>query len=358
MASIDASFELKRADFQLDVQLCLPAKGVTSVVGPSGCGKTTLLRAIAGLEFCPDGFLQIGKDVWQDETTFIPIHLRPLGFVFQEASLFVHLSVLGNLEYGFQRVPKSRKKQVSIDQAVELLGIEPLLNRRAGSLSGGERQRVAIARALVVSPKLLLMDEPLAALDEERKHHIMPYIEAMHQELDIPVIYVSHSRDEVVRVSDYLVLLDKGRVKAASCINGLSSGFTWASAGHTQLGSALINAVVTTSDKEHALYHLEFSGGQLTIAGQGYVIGQKVTVRIDACDVSITHQHQQNTSILDILPAVVESISDAGPAHRSVRLKLGNSSIFANITRKACGLLSLKPNDRVFVQIKQSTVVS
>ncbi|MCP4236266.1 MAG: molybdenum ABC transporter ATP-binding protein [Aestuariibacter sp.] len=357
MASIDINFEIRRFDFHLDVQLCLPEKGITSVVGPSGCGKTTLLRGIAGLEHCEGGFLRIGKDIWQDERTFLPTHKRPLGYVFQEASLFVHLSVLGNLEYGFKRIDKLRRK-IAIERAVELLRIASLLKRRAGSLSGGERQRVAIARALTVSPKILLMDEPLAALDEEHKHEIMPYIKALHQELDIPVIYVSHSRDEVVRMSEYLVLLEQGHVKGAGCTSDISAKFNWSSVGASQHTSTMINAIVDNHDRIYRLSYLRFSGGLLCVAEQGYSVGQKIRLRIDACDVSITREQQIHTTIPDVLPAVVVSISDAGPVEQSICLRLGDELLFATVLRKSCKLLDLKSGNEVYVQIRKSTVMA
>ncbi|MCP5021066.1 MAG: ATP-binding cassette domain-containing protein, partial [bacterium] len=173
--------------------------------------------AIAGMERCQDGFLRVGDMLWQDGAHFVPPHQRPLGYVFQEASLFQHLNVRRNLEYGVKRVPKS-DRQVSMQRAIDLLGIAPLLNRKAHQLSGGERQRVAIARALAVSPKILLMDEPLSALDLARKQEIMPYLESLHDELDIPLLYVSHAPDEVARLADHLVLLEEGGISASGPI--------------------------------------------------------------------------------------------------------------------------------------------
>jgi len=218
--TIEARFCIDSGDFTLDIDLSIPGQGVTALLGPSGCGKTTLLRAIAGLECCRDGFLKVGNMIWQDARRFAPPHQRPLGYVFQEASLFAHLSVRGNLEYGVKRVPKTERK-VSVDKAIELLGIGALLERRTDQLSGGERQRVAIARALAVSPEILLMDEPLAGLDLARKQEIIPYLESLHNELDIPVIYVSHSPDEVARLADHLVLLEAGRIKAAGALGDM-----------------------------------------------------------------------------------------------------------------------------------------
>jgi len=189
--TIHARFLVRRQDFTLDVDLNVPSQGVTAIFGPSGCGKTTLLRAIAGLDHYPDGELQVGTETWQATGTFVPAHRRPLGYVFQEASLFAHLTVQRNLEYGWKRIPAA-ERQLPLQRIIELLDITPLLERRPGTLSGGERQRVAIARALAVSPQLLLMDEPLVGLDASRKQEILPYIEALHRELDIPLVYVSH----------------------------------------------------------------------------------------------------------------------------------------------------------------------
>ena len=209
---ISARFRVAYPGFALDVDLELPGRGITAFFGPSGSGKTTLLRAIAGLERITDGRLVVGGEVWQDGGRCLPTHARPLGYVFQEASLFPHLSVRANIEYGMRRAGAPAN---GFDDIVELLGIAPLLEREPGRLSGGERSRVAIARALVTAPRLLLMDEPLAALDAARKAEFMPYLERLHRQLAIPVLYVTHAIDEVARLADHLVLLDDGRVQAS-----------------------------------------------------------------------------------------------------------------------------------------------
>ena len=224
--TIEARFYVDQGDFCLDVDLNIPSSGVTSLYGPSGCGKTTLIRAIAGLEHHAGGFLKVGDTTWQDNTIFLPPHRRPLGYVFQESSLFEHLSVQGNLEYGVKRIPRDERR-VSLDSAIELLEIGHLLNRKPATLSGGERQRVAIARALAVSPELLLMDEPLAALDVSRKQEIIPYIESLHRELDIPMIHVSHLPEEVTRLADHMVLLEAGQVVASETFTTYSPGWTF-----------------------------------------------------------------------------------------------------------------------------------
>jgi molybdate transport system ATP-binding protein len=212
MAGIEARFRIDWPGFVLDVDLSLPGRGVTALFGHSGSGKTTLLRCIAGLERAPLGRLAVDGEVWQDASQWLPPHKRPIGYVFQEASLFAHLTVMGNLHYGLKRLRCAPR--ISLDQAIELLGIGHLLDRKPDTLSGGERQRVGIARALAVSPRLLLMDEPLAALDLKRKQEILPYLERLHDELEIPVLYVSHSPDEVTRLADHLVAMEGGRVVA------------------------------------------------------------------------------------------------------------------------------------------------
>ncbi|HBA08720.1 MAG TPA: molybdenum ABC transporter ATP-binding protein, partial [Methylotenera mobilis] len=191
MQGIEARFKLDWPTFNLNVDLHLPARGVIALFGDSGSGKTTLLRCIAGLEKAPEGRLIVNGEIWQDERHWLPTHKRGLGYVFQEASLFTHLTVMGNLLYGKRRIPDDQK--VSLDQAIELLGISHLLDRKPDRLSGGERSRVSIARALAANPSILLMDEPLAALDLKRKQEIIPYLERLHEALKIPVIYVSHS---------------------------------------------------------------------------------------------------------------------------------------------------------------------
>ena len=213
---IRARPRIERRHFKLEVDLTLPGRGVTALLGHSGSGKTTCLRAIGGLERAADGYFAVGDEVWQDEARglFVPPHQRALGVVLQEASLFPHLSVRGNMQFGEQRTPAS-KRHFALSEAAEMLGIEHLLDRSSGQLAGGERQRVAITRALVAAPQILLLDEPQAALDLKRKLEIPPYLERLHRELSLPIIYVSHAPDEVARLADHLVLLEQGRVVAS-----------------------------------------------------------------------------------------------------------------------------------------------
>ena len=261
--SIEARFYIDRGDFSLDVELTIPERGVTALFGPSGCGKTTLLRAIAGLETNSNGYLKVANEIWQNSQKCLPPHQRPIGYVFQEPSLFAHMNVQRNLEYGLKRL-RGVTRKVSLDHAVELLGIGHLLVRMPHQLSGGEQQRVAIARALAVSPAMLLMDEPLAALDSIRKQEIMPYLESLHRELDIPVLYVSHSREEVARLADHLVLLEAGRVQAMGTVSELFSRLDLTLA-HGPETETVIKAVVAGYDEEFELSYLDFSAGRFAV---------------------------------------------------------------------------------------------
>ena len=347
--TIEARFDIDREDFRLNVELHLPSSGVTALFGPSGCGKTTLLRAIAGLDRHTGCCLRVGNDVWQDDQHFLAPHLRPLGYVFQEASLFEHLSVQGNLEYGVKRIPQNLQR-VALDEAIELLDIAKFLKRKPASLSGGERQRVAIARALAVSPKLLLMDEPLAALDSNRKQEIIPYLETLHRELDIPIIYVSHLAEEVSRLADYLVLLESGQVTACGDIHEVFTRLDLP-LSHENDAACLVEAVVAEHDEQYQLTHLEFPGGRITMAQMDVSKGSPVRLRLAARDISLTLEHQSGTSILNILPVTVDAIDSLDKARVIVRLLAGDVPLLACITRKSSDELHLVPGQRLFAQI-------
>ncbi|MBA1443755.1 MAG: molybdenum ABC transporter ATP-binding protein [Chromatiales bacterium] len=348
--TIEARFLIERGDFTLDADFIVPAQGISAIFGASGCGKTTLLRAIAGLEQPARGYLKIAGEVWQDGDRFLPPHQRPLGYVFQEASLFPHLSVRGNLEYGYKRLPPEARR-VDFDRAVTLLGIEPLLARRPEGLSGGERQRVAIARALLTSPRLLLMDEPLAALDRQSKREILPFLERLHEELSIPVLYVSHAPDEVARLADQLVLLEQGRVRASGPIGEMLTRVDLPLA-HGDEAEAIVEAKVTEHDQAFHLTYLEFPGGRFTVARKDLPLGQSVRLRLLARDVSLSLERHEGTSILNIFPAKVETLADENPAQLMVRLDAGGVPILSRITRKSATILALEPGKTVYVQVK------
>lgn len=352
MSDIRARFNIAYSAFKLDVDLSLPGRGVTALFGPSGSGKTTCLRAMTGLERFAGTYLEVNGEVWQDDerNIFLPTFKRPLGYVFQEASLFPHLSVQRNLEYGMRRVPGAMHR-VSLDQAVALLDIGHLLERSPDKLSGGERQRVAIARALATSPRILLMDEPLAALDSKRKEEIMPYLEKLHDELDIPVIYVSHSADEVARLADHLVLLENGKVIASGATSDLMTRLDLNFA-HGDTASALVQATVSTHDADFHLTTAEFSGGQLLLTQQATTIGQQIRVRIQARDVSLSLTPQRDSSILNIVPATVTELSDDAAGQVMIGLDANGTRLLARITRKSSEAMGLAPGSPVFAQIK------
>lgn len=365
MDRITADFKLAYCGFTLDVQLDLPGRGVSALFGPSGCGKTTCLRTIAGLERAR-GHLRIAGEIWQndEQDLFLPTHQRPLGYVFQEASLFPHLSVRRNVEYGMKRVAASRRR-VSLDNAVALLGIDALMDRKPQTLSGGERQRVAMARALATSPSLLLLDEPLAALDAQRKSEVLPYLERLHNELDIPVLYVSHAVDEVARLADTLVVLEQGRVVASGPLAQTMARID-APGLSGQDGGVLLEATILERDTRWHLARVGFAGGSLWVRDTGLVVGSQVRVRVLARDVSVATQEPSNTSIQNVLACVVESVSpDAHPSQALLRLRLpGDASpkeyptlLLSRITARAVDAMGLTVGSAVWAQVKSAALV-
>lgn len=345
-------YSLQRAAFALDVDLELPMRGVTGLFGPSGAGKTTLLRCIAGLETA-EGILEVSGDTWQDSSsgTWRTVEDRDIGYVFQEPRLFDHLSVQGNIDYGRKR----RSAPSDIDHIVELLGLSSLLERFPHELSGGEAQRVAIARALGCSPKFVLMDEPLASLDQARKDEILPYLDRLHAEADLPIIYVSHNVDEVCRLCDHLVVIDNGRVVADGSLQSVLVSLESPLLGDEHAGS-IIEGTVTTNHSDDHLSRLEFSGGSLWIPGVQEAPGTPLRLRIRASDVSLCRVKPEATTILNVLPAVVESVEAGDGPSALVRLALGADEILARVTRRSIRELAIQAGERVFAQIKSVAV--
>lgn len=349
--TIEARFHIDWGNFSLDVALNLPVHGVTGIFGPSGCGKTTLLRLMAGLEYDPNGYLAISGKIWQKGASCIPTHQRAIGYVFQEASLFSHLTVQGNLKYGFNRIEPS-ERQITFIEAVELLGLQDFLDRRPGDLSGGERQRVAIARTLLTSPRLLLMDEPLAALDADSKNEIMPFLERLHKNLKIPILYVSHSFDEVARLADHLVLIEAGRVRASGPIAEMINRLDLPLA-HAPNAESIVETTIACHDETYGLTHLQFPSGHFTVPHVQLPLGHTVRVRVQAHNVSLTLEHQSGTSILNIFPATILAVTNDHAAQTTVVLDLGEGiSILSRITRKSAVTLGLGPGKSVFAQVK------
>lgn len=350
MSGIQARFHLDWPGFVLDVDLQLPVTGVTALFGHSGSGKTTLLRCMAGLERAKEGRLLINGDVWQDGRHWLPPYKRPLGYVFQEASLFAHLSVMDNLRYGMKRVKGAQR--VSLEQAIELLGIGHLLDRKPDLLSGGERQRVAIARALAVSPRLLLMDEPLAALDLKRKREILPYLERLHDELEIPIIYVSHSPDEVVRLADYIVVMEDGHALAHGPLAEILSRIDLP----IRIGDepcAIVEATIGAMDPAWHLARCDFPGGRLWFRDPGLAVGVRVRIRILARDVSLAVQPPQKSSIQNVLHGEVEAVGeDEHQGLAIVRVRIGASRLLARLTKRAAADLQLEADRQVWIMVK------
>ncbi len=354
-SAININVQLTRGSFQLDAELQLPGHGVSVIYGHSGSGKTTLLRCIAGLEKVAGARIQFKNTLWQNDNTFLPTYRRPLAYVFQEASLFDHLTAKKNLEFAIKRAEKNSTDD--FDKTVSLLGIEKILNQYPSELSGGERQRVAIARALLVKPSLLLMDEPLASLDYQRKQEILPYLEKLRSELKLPIIYVSHSIDEVARLADHLVVLNQGKVVSSGDIQACLARVDLPINLAEEAGS-VISASVVEKDSEWQMAKVHFSGGELWLRDNGATIGQEIRVRILARDISLALSEHKDSSILNILPA--EIINTAIDQHRAltlVQLKLGNDLLLARISTRSATHMQLKSGMPVWVQIKSVAIV-
>ncbi|MDD2273094.1 MAG: molybdenum ABC transporter ATP-binding protein [Desulfuromonadaceae bacterium] len=354
MDRITARFHVTWPGFTLDLDLDLPGRGLTAIFGHSGSGKTTLLRCIAGLERAEQGYLSFNGEVWQDQKTFLPTYKRPLGYVFQEASLFPHLTVLRNLRYGLTR--SKAEQNISLDHAIELLGIGALLERKPERLSGGERQRVGIARALAVSPRILLMDEPLAALDLARKQEVLPYLERLRDELEIPILYVTHSPDEVGRLANHLVALAGGSVVAQGLLAETLSRIDLPIRLGEERG-VVLEGIVSERDEEWHLERVEFPGGFLWMRDRSTPLGHTVRVRIPSGGISLSRLPQQDSSILNTLAGVVEAIGeDDHPAHSLVRVRVGESVLLARITKRSAAALELRRGLPVWAQVKSVAV--
>lgn len=355
---IQAKFKLNYAKFCLDVDVSLPGTGVTVLFGDSGSGKTTLLRCIAGLQKAPYGFLEINQQVWQNSSLniFLPTHKRPLGYVFQEANLFPHLSVAGNLQFGLKRIGK-RLDADHVQPILNLLGIEHLLNRRPDGLSGGERQRVAIARALVLNPELLLMDEPLASLDNKRKQEFLPFLVDLHSQLNIPVLYVTHSRQEVAQLADYLLLLKNGQVEACGELAVMQNKLNDSYAVERE-ATSIWEVTVLYHEQDFYLTHVDFGGGKLYLPFVNVKQNTRIRIQINASDVSISLSLPSGSSILNILSATVQEINSSDYGLCKIRLRVGLQNLVALITRKSLGMLNLQAGMEVYVQIKGSSILN
>lgn len=342
--------------FTFDIDLTIPGQGVTALFGESGSGKTSLLRCIAGLEKNISGCLSVNGELWQDASVFVPTHKRSLGYVFQEASLFEHLTAMGNLRYAIKRNNQATNSQL-LEQVISVMGIESILSQFPQQLSGGEKQRVAIARALLSQPRLLLMDEPLASLDNARKHEILPYLERLRSSFNIPILYVSHAVDEIVRLADHAVILRQGKVIAQGGITELFSRADLLLGVSNELG-AILDCKVLERDKQWHLMRVAFNGGELWLPNVENKHNTTQRIRVLASDVSLTLSPHSDSSILNVLSGeIVDIINDQNPAMVLVRLKVGKSYLLARLTQKSLQKLALAVGQIIWIQIKTAAIL-
>jgi len=355
MSNLEARFQISYDEFNLEINLTVPTEGVTVIYGPSGCGKTTLLRCLAGLEKSENGYLKFGEKIWQDESNgiFIPPHQRSIGTVFQEARLFPHLSVRENLLYGLNRTLKEKRK-IPVEQVVEILNLGHLLSRSLKGLSGGEQQRIAIGRAILTSPDLLIMDEPLANLDVQRKLEIIPFLLRLRDDLGLPIIYVSHSINEVLQLVDTIVVMKEGRKLVSGSINEVLSQTDLPGYFGQPLAGTVLETKVVQHDLSFNLTLVNFNGQSLYVPKQSASIGDGLRLLIRANDVSIVLERKNiRTSVLNILEARIVEISEADHGGYSINIKLDiGGPLLATITKKSFTQLDLRPGQTIFAHIK------
>ena len=345
----------RQGAFALSARFETPG-GVTALFGRSGSGKTTLVNAIGGLLRPDRGRVALGDTVLLDTERglFVPRHRRRIGIVFQEGRLFPHLSVRQNLLFGRWFAPRD-EEGVDVGMVVDLLGIGPLLGRRPAGLSGGEKQRVAIGRALLSKPRLLLMDEPLAALDDQRKAEILPYIERLRDEAGVPIVYVSHSVAEVARLADTLVVLEEGRVTAAGPAADMLARLNVAPLAEARDAGAVLDARVAAQDEHFGLTTLTTAAGTLRVPRIALSVGAMLRVQVPARDVMLSLGAPSRSSALNVLPAVVVEILPAGDAAgpaAALRLDCNGVALLARVTRLSVVEMGLAPGVPVFAAIK------
>ena len=351
-ARLEARLAVDAGDFRLDAKLDLALDGIAVVFGPSGAGKTTLLRAIAGVGSEPRGFVSFDGDVWLDDSRRIrvPPHRRGVGYVFQQDRLFPHLSVRSNLLYGWKRTPAAERK-LDVDRVFDLLEVRPLLDRRIGMLSGGERQRVAIGRALLASPRLLLMDEPVASVDLPRRGEILTFVERLPHELGIPILYVTHSLDEMLRLASLVVLVADGRVRAQGPVETLSSELD-ALVGSAELDPGTVFAgTVADYDPAFGLARIRFAGGELRIPSATAEPGERRRVRIRSRDVSLSLDPPGRVTNLNVLRGTIREITDVSRSDAEVVIDIG-VRLLARVTRRSVAQLALAPGVEAYALVK------
>ncbi len=347
-------FTQQLGDLALAIDLDVPMQGITAIFGRSGAGKTSLVNVLSGLNHPDQGYIRLGERVLFNSQQGIALSAdkRNIGYVFQDARLFPHYTVKGNLNYGVKH-----SDQQHFDDVVNLLGIEALLQRYPASLSGGEKQRVAIGRALLTKPDMLLMDEPLASLDMPRKQELMPYLEKLAKEVNTPIIYVTHSLDEILRLADSMVMLNQGKVLISGHVNSVWSSPEMRPWLPAKEQSSLLSARVNVNHPRYALTQVMLShDASLWVTQLPHQRGEWVRVRIFSNDVSIARHYPQASSIRNILTARIDKIHYGEDERVEVKLRIGETHLWANITAWAADELALKVGDQVFAQIKGVSV--
>ena len=355
---IAARFGGSLGAFDLDVAFRAPMRGITAIFGPSGCGKTTILRCVAGLRHLP-GELRVGSEVWQDDSGRVfrkPYH-RSVGYVFQEASLFPHLSVRSNLLFGAHRRSQAHTRPtLGFRDVIDLLGIAGMVERLPSDLSGGERQRVAIGRALLSQPRLLLMDEPLAGLDQGAKEEILPYLEALHERLAVPILYVSHDIREVARLADTMIVLSGGKNVCSGPIHEVLERMDLDLGDDAYETGVVLRARVADQDPALRMTRLDHHGQEIVIPAANFRSGDEVRLRIRSRDVALATARPESISVRNILSGTVERVvEDPETAFAEVLVGIGGGRLRARITRDAVEDLALNVGTPVFALVKSIT---
>ena len=355
---LDIEVNLSEKGFNEPLCFSAPMEGVTAIFGPSGSGKTSLLRAVSGLDRHPESKIMFENQVWQDQRNFVPTHQRGLAYVFQDASLFSHLTVEQNIQFALDRSSKKgAPNRISKAAVCEALNISELLARSPRTLSGGEAQRVALARALCSNPRLLLMDEPLSALDLGHKSEIIPLLEKVCNQFNVPALYVSHSLEEVARLADYLVLIDAGKLVSHGPTQEILVTLDLPYA-HQPDAMSVVTGKVLGQDKEYAITVVETEIGEVSLLqGTHLEVGQQVKIRIAARDVSITTERSSDTSILNRLPATVVELAALDEAQMVVKLEVNGSAFLSKVTRKSMHALDIKVGKNVVAQVKSCALL-
>jgi molybdate transport system ATP-binding protein len=358
---LSISLDKRRDGFRLQVAFEAPTPGIVALFGRSGCGKSTTVDLIAGLLDPDAGHVRINGTTLLDTNTNLSVsaHRRRIGYVFQDSRLFPHRSVAGNLRYGLKRA-KGVAQRIGFDDVVSLLGLGSLLARRPNRLSGGERQRVALGRALLSQPQLLLLDEPLASLDTARREEVLPYLEALRDRLSIPMIFVSHQFDEVLRLATHVVLLDAGKVAAQGSPSQISLEPALRAIVGPEAVGAVLDAVITSIDSEKRLAELRIAGGTLRISARDILddgsarhgVGSGVRVQLLARDIILATQPPHALSVRNAIEGTVTDITDDDDDAALVRVDIGGDSVLSRITRAAVEALQLRRGSRVWVLIK------